>query len=90
MTKAKKPMGYRYRFTRENYATRRGEESTHAKLTDEDVLEIREARGNYDGRRSDPGTGTPLKDLAARYGVSLSVISNVARGVKWKHVKEPS
>lgn len=68
----------------------RGEAAYNAKLTDEAVLEIRAARGRYDGRRNEPGAGTPLRVLAERYGVSESVISNVARGVKWKHVGAPS
>lgn len=49
-----------------------------AKLDDAAVRAIRIERA-----RTPP---TPLKDLAARFGVSLVAISLVARGRTWKHV----
>lgn len=56
----------------------RGKEQHLAKLTPEQVLEIRAERSKE--------PRTPLKVLAERYGVSMSLVSQVARGKHWKHL----
>ena len=53
-----------------------GEKSGMAKLTNEDVVQIRELRS----------TGIILQELSDLFGVSKSVISNVSRHKSWKHV----
>lgn len=53
-----------------------GVKSPQAKLTDDAVRGIREARAS----------GVKLKDLARRYGVSMTKISHVATGKSWNHV----
>lgn len=50
-----------------------------SKLTDEDVLEIREARAR----------GVGSKSLAERYGVSQKAIWGITNGRTWKHVAGP-
>jgi len=54
----------------------RGENNGHAKLTDHAVREIRAERQR----------GTKLRPLADRYGVSINVVSKVARGQAWRHI----
>lgn len=54
----------------------KGEKSGMAKLTNEDVIEIRELRSS----------GILLQELSDLFGVTKSVISNVARHKSWKHV----
>ena len=56
--------------------TARGERNGLAKLTDSKVTEIRLDR-------------RPRKVLAAEYGVSVSMISYIQRGVSWAHVPMP-
>lgn len=53
-----------------------GEKSGMAKLTNDDVMEIRELRS----------TGILLQDLSNLFGVTKSVISNVANHKSWKHL----
>lgn len=48
-----------------------------AKLTDDDVREIRKARE----------AGFLLSDVAARYGISISRVSMIANRKSWGHVK---
>lgn len=48
-----------------------------AKLTEKDVLAIREMRS----------TGAFYKDIAARFGVSISPVATILSGKTWKHVK---
>jgi hypothetical protein len=55
-----------------------GEAQHLAKLTEDAVRQIRKERNCPDP--------TPLKDLAARYNVSLVAISWAALGRTWKHV----
>lgn len=52
----------------------RGEKMWKAKLSDQSVREIRSAQGVL------------LRDLAKRYGVSETQISNIRRGKQWRHV----
>jgi hypothetical protein len=55
-----------------------GEAQHLAKLTEESVRAIRQARTQQ--------PPVPLKDLARRYHVSLVAVSCVALGKTWKHV----
>lgn len=55
----------------------RGTEQPGSKLTDDAVREIR--RAHADG-------GVTYGDLAARFGVSWSLIRNVVKRLNWKHV----
>ncbi len=55
----------------------RGIKNGHAKLTEDDVLEIRHLRNS----------GTPLKELSERFGVVESNISSIAKRRKWRHIK---
>lgn len=57
--------------------TARGEENGRAKLTEEDVAEIK-----LQLRR-----GTPRKELAEYYGVDTRAIWGIAAGRVWKHVE---
>jgi hypothetical protein len=54
----------------------RGSEANGVKLTEEAVIEIRQA----------VSTGTLQKDLCAKYGVSPMAVSQVVRRVTWKHI----
>jgi hypothetical protein len=54
----------------------RGTRHGRAKLTETDVLTIRE---QYE-------QGTRLMDIAQRFGVSLGAIVGIVSGTKWKHV----
>jgi len=53
-----------------------GVRSGTAKLTDEKVGQIRERRGQ----------GEKTSALASEYGVSQSLVRQIARGVGWRHV----
>lgn len=53
----------------------RGERRAFAKLTWEDIVEIKRALGT-----------AKQSEIAARYGVAQTTISKIARGVKWSHV----
>jgi hypothetical protein len=55
--------------------TQHGSAHKRAKLTEAQIPEIRELRKAH-----------TLRELAERYGVSLTVISRVCRGETWKHV----
>lgn len=57
---------------RDRYA--RGEECTQAKLTANDVRQIR-------------STDEPNRQLASRYNVSEATIRRARKGVSWKHVE---
>lgn len=52
-----------------------GERNPNAELTDEDVREIRSLKGKMFQR-----------DIAAKYGVSQPVISDILNGKMWKHL----
>lgn len=54
---------------------RRGEASSNSKLTNANVHEIRTLRAS-----------TRVADLAARFGVTQSTISQICKGRTWKHV----
>lgn len=54
----------------------RGEAAGHVTLTTVAVLQIREALSQ----------GAQQKDLAAKFGVTQSAISNIARRKTWKHI----
>jgi group I intron endonuclease len=54
-----------------------GENSSNAKLNDQKVLEIKTRLAN----------GEKLKLLANEFKVSITVISNIKRGLTWSHVK---
>lgn len=58
---------------------RRGKQGAahlQAKLTDDDVRSIRQQRQD----------GASCTELAARYGVTKTTISHIARGLTWRHV----
>jgi hypothetical protein len=55
-----------------------GDDHPGAKITEADVIAILRAR-----KRS-----VPLRILAERYGVSVSLISRIALGLAWAHVKD--
>lgn len=57
----------------------RGETQHNSKLTETEVIEIRIGAAE----------GAPYTDLAAKYGVTLSVISEITSGNLWKHVAGP-
>jgi uncharacterized protein YerC len=52
-----------------------GERNGMTRLTSAMVVEIRELRKH-----------APLRVVAARFGVSMTTISRIARGVRWQHV----
>ena len=54
----------------------KGSANGRAKLSEDDVLEIRKCRAN----------GLTLKALAARYGVSFTMISLIDRRESWTHI----
>jgi hypothetical protein len=56
----------------------RGESCGLAKLTTEQVVEIRRTKANSSDHRQ----------MAERFGVSLGTVQSVARGKTWKHVQE--
>lgn len=55
---------------------KRGEDATGSKLTEESVRQI----------RSEHASGATQKEIAARHGVSQTLVSAVVRRVIWKHV----
>lgn len=57
--------------------TSRGEAGGNSKLTEVQVLELR--------FRHDLGESQP--DLAARFGISTSQVSNIVRGASWSHLR---
>jgi DNA-binding MarR family transcriptional regulator len=59
--------------------TRPGSTNNVAKLTESDVLAIRERAA----------AGEILNNLAEEYGVTSIVISKIVRGLSWKHVGGP-
>lgn len=72
----------RYATYRENAAdstrhgtSQRGERNSRAKLTKEDVLEIKIRL-----------SAIPLKDIAEQYGVSVDCIRSIQLGTRWRHV----
>lgn len=54
----------------------KGIESSLAKVTDEDVLEIRRLRSE----------GVFYKDISAKFNISIGNIGNICRGDTWKHL----
>ncbi len=56
-----------------------GAANPKAKLDDDKVLKIRKMLA----------ADVPRRDIAARYGVSVSTIAWIADGRSWTHVKEP-
>ena len=58
-----------------------GVRHVHAKLTEQDVIEIRDAYAAGDVSQS---------DLASRFGVSQMAISKVVRGMTWRRVTRPA
>jgi hypothetical protein len=55
----------------------RGSRSGHAKLSDDDVLEIFTLLGR----------GVEQKEIGQRFGITQSAVSNIRRGVTWKHFR---
>lgn len=59
---------------------RRGEDNPAAKLTEEQVQEIKRLLAR----------GAGYRFLAERYGVSRTTIGEIARGQRWQHVPDPA
>jgi hypothetical protein len=57
----------------------KGESNSHAKLTEEQVIAVRQRFQH----------GEMIRRLALEYGVGVSSISNVVNGRTWKHVDGP-
>jgi len=57
-------------------STARGERNCHAKLTEAKVSEIR-----IDGR--------PRKQISESYGISVTMVGYIQRGISWAHVSMP-
>lgn len=74
------PLGERHGSRTKPESTPRGERHTAAKLTDEQVRELR--------RRWEAG-GVQQKQLAAEYGVSRGVVSEILSGKLWRHLLNP-
>lgn len=55
----------------------RGERASHAKLSEKDVIEIRNVYGK---------NGNTLRSLASDYGVSYSTIREIVKRLIWTHV----
>lgn len=53
-----------------------GEKNHESKLTDSEVIEIRNARQN----------GETLKAIAKRFNVSFSTVGRISRGEDWRHL----
>ncbi len=53
-----------------------GEQTASHKLSESDVLRIREIHGTK-----------PLREIAAEYGVSHTAIRRAALGIKWTHLQ---
>lgn len=66
--------GNRHGFRRHPEACARGERSGHAKLTETDVRAIRRATGTQ-------------SEIARRYGVSQTTVSEILRRQIWKHLE---
>lgn len=62
---------------RRNHGMARGEGHHNSKLSEQQVKDI---RANYLLCR------VTLRELAARYGISISQTHNIARGLHWRHV----
>lgn len=56
-----------------------GEESSTAKLTEDEVVEIRELHF----------AGVSRKDIAAKFGLNADYVGTIARGLRWTHVSGP-
>jgi uncharacterized protein YjcR len=54
-----------------------GEEQPRAKLTEAKVRQMRKERAE----------GAKVKDLASRYGVSISTVSAICQHLSWSHVR---
>lgn len=73
VAKGRQAVGAKITANRRNTGAR-GTESGNAKLTDADVISIRAANGVLQ------------RELAARYGVDQSQISNIRAGKRWPHL----
>ncbi len=54
----------------------RGEASPTSKLTEPDVIAMRDERI----------AGATLREIAERYGCSITMVSNIVHGRAWKHL----
>ena len=64
------------RLAPEAYNARKGRENRNAKLTDEDVMNL----------RKDWRDGVPIRELSERYGIVGHHVSEIARGNRWSHL----
>jgi hypothetical protein len=69
-----------YEKGRAGFAGPKGEDNSHAKLTEQEVIAIRQrfARGEL------------IRRLAVEYQVTVSTLSNIVNGRTWKHVGGPT
>jgi hypothetical protein len=58
---------------------KRGEQCSHSKLKEADVIEIRRLRAS----------GLVYREIAAKFGVHLGHIFDIVKGIAWKHVPNP-
>jgi len=68
-------MGTKGSLSLRGWESSRGENHRTAKLTDDDVRQIRRLFGTM-----------PHKDIAAKFGVHKSVISHIKTRKRWSHV----
>lgn len=61
-----------------------GRQQSQAKLTEDAVREIRAVYARRSGAKVPDGTRV---SLARKFGVSVNLISHVAAGIDWRHVK---
>lgn len=66
--------------TRKGRAYQRGAARPAAKLTEQDVQQI----------RSDAANGMKQRDIADAYGISQGLVSGIVNGTRWKHVHGPT
>ena len=61
--------------------SKKGSNNGNAKLTDEQVLEIKERFKNGEGNKGS------LKLLSKEYGVNWNTLGHIKRGTYWSHLK---
>lgn len=75
----RKPRGNRHYARRHPEKVMRGEANGHAKLTPEQVQEIKRIF-------STPNPPVTQKEIAKQYGVCLSTVNHIVKGRNWKHL----
>ena len=70
----------------DHYATRRGE-ARSVKLTNADIVAIRERRRRAQGKRLTREHPDSLVSIGAQYGISATTVSHIASRRLWRHVE---